>query len=216
MKNKSRKSIQKLREHYNSLFLKYKNSVSTSQQSSRRTQNKRMYILTKYIYLKKTDSVLDFGCGTAYLHKYLKNKKNFKGKYCGCDISNLIINNNIKKNKDPKATFINQDILEKKIKTNYDYILINGTFNNYTGDNLLWMKRVLIELFKITKKKLIFNNLSTFVDYRDKKLFYINPLEVFSFCKKNLSKNVSLIHDYHIKKNIIPYEFTTIVSKSST
>lgn len=75
------------------------------------------------------------------------------------------------------------------------------------------MKKILIKLFSKTKKKLIFNNLSKFVDYREKSLFYADPLKVFDFCKRKLSNNVSINHDYFIKKNVIPFEFTTSVSK---
>ena len=37
----------------------------------------------------------------------------------------------------------------------------------------------------------------------------------FDFCKRKLSKNVSINHGYCIKKGVIPYEFTTTVSKFS-
>ena len=50
----------------------------------------------------------------------------------------------------------------------YDYVIINGTFNNNTGNNWYWMKEILINLFKHTKIKLSFNNLSKYVDYYDK------------------------------------------------
>ena len=35
------------------------------------------------------------------------------------------------------------------------------------------------------EKKIIFNNLSKYVDYKDKNLFYADPLVIFDFCKKN-------------------------------
>ena len=75
------------------------------------------------------------------------------------------------------------------------------------------MKKILLALFAKTKKKLVFNNLSTYVDYKEKKLYYADPLKTFDFCKKKLSHNVSINHSYFIKKKTIPYEFTTIVSK---
>ena len=52
-------------------------------------------------------------------------------------------------------------------------------------------------------------------DYKDKSLFYADPLDIFDFCKRKLSKNVSIDHSYFIKKNVIPFEFTTTVSKKS-
>lgn len=215
MKNNFDNTFQKISIHYDKLFDKYGSSVKSSQQSSRVTQIKRMKILTKNIIFKKNDKVFDFGCGTGYLLNFLKKQKKFKGIYHGCDISEKIISYNIKKFKSSKVLFLNQNILKKKLYVKYDYIFINGTFNNYTGNNMQWMKKILIKLIVNTKKKLIFNNLSRYVDYKDNKLFYADPSEIFDFCKKKLSKNVSINHSYSIKKGVIPYEFTTIVSKFS-
>ena len=75
------------------------------------------------------------------------------------------------------------------------------------------MKKCLILLFKNVKKGMFFNNLSYYVDYKQKDLFYIKPEKVFSFCKKFLSHYVIIKNDYQIKKNIIPFEFTTFVFK---
>lgn len=212
---KNSKDLLKIQKHYDDLFSKYKNSYKTSQQSSRTTQEKRMQILTNDFKLKKSDKVLDFGCGTAYLYNYLLKTKKFNGLYTGIDLSKKIIDFNKTKFKhNSRVNFLNQNILEKNcLLNNYDYIIINGTFNNKTSNNWSWMKLCLKKLFLKTNKVLAFNNLSIYVDYFDKNLFYVKPEKVFKFCKKNLSKYVILKHDYQIKKNIIPYEFTTYVFK---
>ena len=92
------------------------------------------------------------------------------------------------------------DILKNKLNRKYDYILINGTFNNNTKNNWFWMKKCLEKLFLSAKKGIVFNNLSSYVDYKDKKLFYIEPEKVFQFCKKNLGKRVMIDNTYQIKK----------------
>ena len=46
-------NIKDLKDHYNNLFLKYKNSYLTAQQSSRKTQEIRMKYLLYNIDLKK-------------------------------------------------------------------------------------------------------------------------------------------------------------------
>ena len=76
------------------------------------------------------------------------------------------------------------------------------------------MKKSLIQLFSITRKAIIFNNLSYYVDYYDKRLFYIKPEKVFSFCKNQLGNQVVLNHSYILKKNTVPYEFTTCVKRN--
>ena len=215
MKSNFDKTFKMLDNHYSNLFNKYGNSVKTSQQSSRATQKKRMEILTSNISFTKKDKILDFGCGTGFFLNFIKKKKNFRGYYYGCDISKKIIDFNKKGNKDPKVFFFCKNILKSNLNTSYDYIFINGTFNNKTRNNYSWMKEILSLLILKTKKKIIFNNLSKYVDYKDKNLFYADPLVIFDFCKKKLSKNVSIDHSYFIKKNVIPFEFTTTVSKKS-
>ncbi len=37
------------------------------------------------------------------------------------------------------------------------------------------------------------------------------PGAVFDFCKRQLSKLVCLRHDYRVKPNVIPFEFTMYV-----
>lgn len=215
MKNKKVKYFF-LKDHYNRLFSIYKNSHLTAQQSSRKTQEIRMKILLCRVKPKQNDKILDFGCGTAHLYEFLK-KENFNVNYTGVDIADKIINYNKKKyEKNKKVKFMNLDILSsKKNIGNHDYIFISGTFNNKILNNWTWMQKCLIYLFKRTKKLLVFNNLSYYVDYYDKNLFYIKPEKVFSFCKKNLSPYVSLFNDYEIKKGILPYEFTTFVHKKN-
>ena len=113
-----------------------------------------------------------------------------------------------------KCDFLLTNIFDKKVKKKFDYVLINGTFNNNTNNNWNWMRKSLIQLFSVTKKAIIFNNLSYYVDYYDKKLFYIKPEKVFNFCKQKLSEKIILNNSYVLKKNTIPYEFTTYVKKN--
>ena len=110
--------------------------------------------------------------------------------------------------------FVNLDILNTNKKIGkYDYVFISGTFNNKIKNNWVWIKKCLKFLFQKTKKVLVFNNLSSYVDYYDKNLFYVKPEKVFSFCKKNLSLYVAINNNYEIKKGVIPFEFTTSVYK---
>ena len=105
------------------------------------------------------------------------------------------------------------NIFNSTIKKKFDYIIVNGTFNNNTKNNWSWMKKSLILLYKVCKKKIIFNNLSIFVDYKDKGLFYVDPSKIIKFIKRNLSKKCIIDHSYQLKKNKIPYEFTTVIIK---
>ena len=77
-----------------------------------------------------------------------------------------------------------------------------------------WLKKTLITLFKKTNKAIAFNNLSSYVDYKDKILYYERPEKIFKFCKSKLSPLVTIRHDYQIKTKKMPYEFTTYIYKT--
>jgi len=214
MSDKFNKTMIDLANHYDKLVNEFGNNVKSSQQSNILTRKKRLEILTQYIDIKKKNSILDFGCGTGFLYEYLKSL-GFRGSYTGVDISPQAIKLAKKLNINNKnCKFILINIFDKKLTKKFDYVLINGTFNNNTKNNWNWMRKSLIQLFSITKKAIIFNNLSYYVDYYDKKLFYIKPEKVFNFCKKNLGKKIILNNSYVLKKNTIPYEFTTYVKRN--
>ena len=67
----------------------------------------------------------------------------------------------------------------------------------------------ILELEKKATKGLGFNLLTNYSDMHLMKdeLFYADPLYIFDFCKKNISRNVALLHDYDL------YDFTILVRK---
>ena len=129
------------------------------------------------------------------------------------DISNEMINFANKKYKNVR--FENKNILSAR-SMNVCLVIIepDWTFNNKINQNLNWIKKTLKILFKKTDKAIAFNNITSYVDYFDKKLYYAKPEKIFSFCKSELSPLVSLRHDYQIKDKTLPYEFTTYVYKT--
>ena len=107
MNYKKIRNSKDLKNYYNQLFLDHKESYLTAQQSSRRTQETRMYYLLHEINLKNNHRILDFGCGTAHFYEYLKKSRKFPF-YTGIDIADKIIRFNKKKYSDnKKVNFIN-------------------------------------------------------------------------------------------------------------
>ena len=208
VKNSYAKIFSKISKEYDKNLDKYGNSPKSVGQLDVKTLEKRLSILAEVGELKNA-KILDFGCGIGFLYSYLKKKMNFKGEYVGYDISNKMINFARKKYKNIR--FENKDILSRKINERFDYVILNGTFNNKLDQNFNWMKKTLKILFKKTNKAIAFNNITSYVDYFDKKLYYTQPEKIFNFCKSELSPLVSLRHDYLIKNKKLPYEFTTYV-----
>lgn len=211
LKSNFNKILQKISREYDENLIKYGNSPKSVGQLNITTLEKRLSILAEVGDLKNS-KILDFGCGIGHLYSFLKKKIKFKGEYVGYDISNEMIN--FAKKKYKNIRFENKNILLSRINERFDYIFINGTFNNQTTQNLSWIKKTLKILFEKTNKAIAFNNISSYVDYFDKRLFYAEPEKIFNFCKSELSPLVTLRHDYQIKKKKLPYEFTTYVYKT--
>ena len=63
------------------------------------------------------------------------------------------------------------------------------------------------EFKELSRKAFAFNALTSYSDleFMRPDLYYANPLELFDYCRKNLSRKVALLHDYPL------YEFTIVV-----
>ncbi len=210
-KNNFEKIFNEISNYYDERIIKYKDTPKSVGQKNIETLEKRLSILLEVGDLRRS-KILDFGCGTGFLYEFLKKKINFRGKYVGYDISSEMIN--LAKKKYKKAKFEKKDIFKSRINENFDYVIINGTFNYKFKYNLNWIKKTLITLFKKTNKAIAFNNLSSYVDYKDKILYYESPEKIFKFCKSKLSPFVTIRHDYQVKKRKMPYEFTTYIYKT--
>ena len=95
----------------------------------------------------------------------------------------------------------------------YDYVVASGIFNvkldNCDHYWLNYIFQTLDMIDKACKKGFAFNCLTSYsdIEFMRNDLYYANPLELFDYCKKSFSRNVSLIHDYDL------YEFTLLVRK---
>lgn len=158
------------------------------------------------VLLEAEDSVFtvnDYGCGYGSMfHFFDEIKPGLLGKYYGYDISENMLHEAKKINKDKRTEFFHT----AEIMQIADYSFVSGSFNvkfNATDEEWLsYIKERLLKLAEMSKKGFSFNLLSSYVDWKEPHLYYANPLELFDFCKKNISKKVVLIHDYDL------YEFT--------
>ncbi|MGE3556389.1 MAG: class I SAM-dependent methyltransferase [Candidatus Obscuribacterales bacterium] len=204
--------LRALKEHYSERAIEHGDSAPATNWPDRESQERRLEILCSIADLSEA-SILDFGCGTGHLLTYLREKHCFEGTYTGVDICPEMIE--IAGRKFPEDVFECRDILAEPIREkSFDYVMVSGVFNNRVEDNWGMMKEILSGLFPLCRKGLAFNNLSTFVDFFAEDLFYVDPCEVFRFCKENLSPLVSIRHDYLSKPDTVPFEFTTFVYAS--
>ncbi len=197
---------------YKSLYKRFGHSPFSIKARNSLQQRLRFKLLINLIDLKRNDKILDVGCGLGDLANYLKNKK-VKCKYLGLDfVEEFIHAANIKYgNKNTK--FLKLNIEKNKFPKNYDWLVLSGLFNDKKKKAKKFMLSIIKKMFKSSKKGIVFNGLTKYVDYEDKELFYSYPDQILKFCIKNLSKYVVLKTNYQLKKNIIPFEYSIAVFK---
>ncbi len=147
--------------------------------------------------------VLDVGCGLGHLKDFLKISK-IKTNYIGIDISEKMILR-AKKRCDDK-NFYCLDILKisnkdiKKLKS--DYVINCGLFtvkNNLDSDTWWrYMKKMIVNMNKLSRKGISFNLMKNNVDYKDKHLHYQSIDQLVNFIEKKISKKIIIKNDYNL------------------
>jgi len=203
--------IEKVDQYYSEKIKQHGATSHGVDWNSELSQGLRYQQLSKVICHTSLFSILDFGCGYGYGHSWLKERYSAFN-YIGYDISQEMIN---------QAKAIQGS--EKNVrfttcldlnKDKFDYVISSGVFNvKLDASEEVWTKYLMesiATLNEVSVKGFAFNLLSLYSDplLRKSHLFYGDPLSLFDHCKKNISRKVSLIHDYDL------YEFTILVNKT--
>jgi len=160
-------------------------------------------------------SVNDLGCGYGALYEYLGQYSGADILYTGYDVSKEMIEaatKHFESHSSKNLNFVHLKNTEEMKDAHY--IVSSGIFNvKLEFDDEQWYDYI-VDTINVMYKKcryaIAFNCLTSYSDDDKKvdKLFYADPCVMFKYCKENLSKNVTLIHDYEL------YEFTIIVRKN--
>ncbi len=139
-------------------------------------------------------TVLDYGCGTGDLYRFLK-RRGIEVRYTGVDLNGNFIE--IAKKKYPECEFrvVHIDGGDDPFEGFYDYIFICGVFNLLVPGVKDDLKNALITLFKHCNKGLALNALSSHTPVKDPELSYTSPEEMVRFSLENLSPYLALRHD---------------------
>ncbi|MFA5404941.1 MAG: class I SAM-dependent methyltransferase [Ignavibacteria bacterium] len=156
-------------------------------------------------------SVNDLGCGYGKLFELINSVCN-DFEYKGFDLSEDMISVAMETYGTAENKSFN--LINSPIEISpSDYTLASGIFNvkmNYNDDE--W-KNYILETLKYMNEKsengFSFNLLSNYCNEEHMRddLFYADPCFFFDFCKRNFSRNVSLLHDYNL------YEFSILIKK---
>ncbi len=157
---------------------------------------------------KASITVNDWGCGYGAMFKYLDELEGIRlGHYYGYDISEKMLEAARGFIDDPRAEMLHSGAVTNEA----DYTFVSGTFNvKFETDYADWKDFIfnkIKEIDKYSRRGFAFNLLSKYVDWEESHLFYGDPLEIFDFCKRHISRHVTLLHDYPL------YEWTIYVKK---
>jgi SAM-dependent methyltransferase len=152
-------------------------------------------------------SVLDYGCGYGALASYLESA-GVELEYTGYDVSAEMVATARELAADrPEWSFTTA----REELTPADFTLASGIFNVRVGtDAESWRQYTLdmiAELASLSRRGLGFNMLTSYSDPErmTERLYYADPGFYFDWCKRNVSREVALLHDYGL------YEFTVLV-----
>ena len=144
--------------------------------------------------------VADLGCGLGDLLPFLR-AKGFTGLgYRGYDINGDMIAAATASHQDPAATF--QRIEDVREIEAADYCFASGVFNAKLGySDQAWWEHVQACVREMAAKSgcaAAFNMLSSYSDRekQDASLHYADPCRVFDWCKREITRDVALLHDY--------------------
>jgi cyclopropane fatty-acyl-phospholipid synthase-like methyltransferase len=152
-------------------------------------------------------SLCDFGCGYGAMAEVVLSAFP-ECRYTGIDVSSDMIFE-AKKRSLPQSEFL----VSSELTGRFDYIVASGVFNVKLDIELpeweSYIYQNLCNFYQACEKGFALNFLSTYSDpeFRKERLFYADPLHFFDFVKRNISKKVSVLHDYEL------YEFTLLVRK---
>ena len=201
--------VERLRKHFDERADKYGAGLQSVDWKSREAQYNRFREILKVVDFSAPFSILDYGCGDGELVRFL-TAAGADFKYFGFDVSPQMIEAARKEFADAKNCLFSTRLADFP---KADYTAASGVFSmRFAPNDEEWreyMRAKIIEFDALSYRGFAFNALTSYSDIerRREDLFYADPLYWFDFCKRNVSRFVSLLHDYP------EYDFTIIVRK---
>ena len=193
-----------VKDFFNKLVEKHGYSPKSLAYSGEKSQKIKFNIVTE-VGIEDNCSVLDVGCGFGDYFNYLKQQGIKNVKYCGIDISNKIVD--FAKEKNSLANVIQGNVLDLSDDEKYDYVISLGFNAVKTGSNWETLTQVLDKMWKLSKKGIAYNAVSTFAEDSPRKIYFVSPAKVIDYIMNNLTYKVVFRHDY------MPHDFTIFAYK---
>ena len=199
--------IQQVRQYYEGKLADHGVTARGVDWSSEDSQQLRFRELSRVFDGDRTATVNDYGCGYGALAPYLR-ATGHAGAYCGFDISQAMVEAARREHGSLPDCRFTADRAEMAAAM---YTVASGIFNvKQTENDVSWYRYILdtiADLAALSTRGFAFNMLTSYSDPERRRadLYYANPLDLFDYCKRHLSRRVALLHDTAL------YEFTIIV-----
>lgn len=207
--NQFKEIADQLEQHFDSRAKIYSDGLKAVDWKSREAQYNRFEQLLKVVDISTPFSILDYGCGDGEFINFL-NARNLQFEYFGFDVSTQMLEKANKSHADSvNCHFVN----EINDLPTVDYVIASGVFAmKFDFSETEWkeyMMRKITQFNQLANKGFAFNCLTSYsdIEFQRADLYYADPLFWFDYCKRNVSRWVSLLHDYP------EYDFTIIVRK---
>lgn len=159
--------------------------------------DKMLAVLCKdFVELPATPTLLDVGCGWGGLLRRAQSL-NINLKYSGIDVVNSMVE--FGRQEFPGAEFICSDVFDMN-DVQYDFVACNAILTQKLSVNIPEMerfaKKLILKMFELCRHGIVFNMMSTRVNFMVNNLFYQNPTEILSWLLSEVSPRVRLDHGY--------------------
>ena len=202
--------MQNVKDYFDKTLKKHGATPRGVDWNSEGAREVRFEQLSKVITNDHPFTMLDYGCGYAAYADYLESKHFDFSRYIGFDILESMVEKAREIHSDTKRFFFTSDLTKLEPA---DYATACGVFNmklDASYDEWTdYVVKCLKEMDSLSVKGFSVNFLTKYSDADKMRpdLYYADPCYLFDYCKTNFSKNVALLHDYHV------YDFTLIIRK---
>jgi SAM-dependent methyltransferase len=182
-------------EHYERQLARFGPTARGMDWKDEASQRLRFQVLCGVCDLDGLD-VHEVGAGAGHLLDLLRERGSAAA-YSGSDLSPAMLE--AARRRHPGVEFERKDLLEDDIGR-HDVVLCSGLFHVKLehSDAEWWslVRRGVERMYAACRVAIAFNLMSDQVDFRAPSLYYASPGEVLEFCRRQLSRRVTLRHDY--------------------
>jgi SAM-dependent methyltransferase len=187
-----------MQEAYGRQLREHGDSPQATFQNDRTTQELRFERLLRCLLPAPGPvSIHDVGCGLCDLHAYLQ-RRGVAHEYSGSEIVPEMAE--LARRKHPGLMVVERDITDPPTTDTYDIVVLSGTFNLPAGvERAEWdghCRATVERMFAMARWAIAFNFLTTYNTFSSPELHYMDPLSIFDFCERTLSRFVVVDHGY--------------------